>query len=48
MVFNPIGHGFLQLFSFNPFIEARYCMGPGFFIKRCENFDEDSCNSVGT
>ncbi|CAK8985770.1 unnamed protein product [Durusdinium trenchii] len=20
-----------------------YCMGPGFFIKRCENFDEDSC-----
>ena len=20
-----------------------YCMGPGYFVKRCENFDEDHC-----
>ncbi len=22
----------------------RFCLGPGFSIKRCENFDENSCH----
>lgn len=25
------------------FQHLRYCLGPGFSIKRCENFDENSC-----